>query len=256
MCIGIAQYKLDYGKSFRESDLEELQLFEELSRKAKDLMPKSLRINLWKEAVIIKGGEKPDSTRAQFAWLEEKKTGGTWPVFNVRVEGGWNNKANERDYSGPYQIFNNPYVADLLPNQRCVIPCDFFIEQNSDKKDKRKFLIQKQNQRPIHLAGVYKELCDESTGEIKSFFAILTTAHNPITFQVGHQRSPVILENSQLMQYLNPETKREDLIPMFKPIKADDLEAYEVDPVIAKVNCPLAEDDLKLREAIGEIIRV
>ena len=252
MCIGIAQYKLDYGKSFRETDLDRIQQFKDIEAAISLLKPNNLRINLWKEAVII-----PQETfkprKAQFAWIEKKKSGGTWPVFNVRVEGGWNNKENSDKYFGPYQVFSNPYVKYLIFEQKCIIPCDFFIEQPSDKKIKKKFLIEKPNQIPIHLAGVYKEMPDPENGEIKSFFTILTTAFNDIAKKVGHLRSPVIIPDVFILDYLNSNNKAE-IESYFRPLNEIQLQAYEVDPTIAKIKCPLDNNDLKLREAVGEVI--
>lgn len=253
MCIGIAQYKLDYGKSFRETDLNRIEQFKDIAESISLINPNNLRINLWKEAVIIpQQGLKPK--RAQFAWIENKKAGGTWPVFNVRVEGGWNNKENSDQYNGPYQVFSNPYVKDLIQEQRCIIPCDYFIEQPSDKSIKKKFLIEKSEQTPIHLAGIYKEMADPDTGEIKTFFTILTTAYNKITKKVGHLRSPVIIPDEFVLDYLSDKSKIE-LEAYFKPMNEITLQAYEVDSIISKIKCPLEDNDVKLRESIGELIK-
>jgi hypothetical protein len=252
MCIGIAQYKLDYGKSFRETDLARIQQFKDIEASISLLKPNNLRINLWKEAVIIPQANL-EPRLAQFAWLEPKKDGGTWPVFNVRVEGGWNNKENSENYIGPYLVFTNPYVKELIQTQRCIIPCDFFIEQTSNKKIKKKFLIEQPNQKPIHLAGVYNELTNPETGEIKTFFTILTTAQNRITKKVGHKRSPVIIKDSHIKDYLSKKTNQE-LETFFKPMNEIELQAYEVDSIISKIKCPLLDNDLKLREPISDII--
>ncbi len=252
MCIGIAQYKLDYGKSFRETDLDRIQQLKDVEAAISLLKPNNLRINLWKQAVIIPQ-ETLKPRKAQFAWVEKKKSGDTWPVFNVRVEGGWNNKENSDQYKGPYQVFSNPYVKDLIFGQKCIIPCDFFIEQPSDKKIKKKFLIEKPNQTPIQLAGVYKEMPDPKTGEIKSFFTILTTAFNGITKKVGHLRSPVIIPDECILDYLNSGNKAK-LESYFRPMNEIQLQAFEVDSMIAKIKCPLEDNDLRLRKPLSEII--
>ncbi len=253
MCIGLAQYKLDYGKSFREIDLDRLHQFQNLQAELQNHLNPSFRINLWKKALIYSlEGSDFNVRQAEFAWMSPKKSGGNWPVFNVRVEGGWNNKMNNPDYSGPYQIFSNPYVKEIIKTQRCIIPCDFFVEQAHDKKIKKKFIIKRPSENTINLAGVY-----HTTGsglEEKLHFCILTTAYTEITSKVGHQRSPVIIPDEYIMDYLDPKTKEATLEALFAPNNDIQLNAYEVGLEIAKQKSEMKDNDPELIKALGPII--
>lgn len=254
MCVNLGQLGLSYEETFRQQELEKASFHANLLRQIDELKPRNYRIGLWTEALIIPQQEPAIPRLAQFGWLAQKKKGGTWPVFNVRVEGGWQNKANDPTYDGPFHIFKNPYVRDLIMEQRCIVPCDFFVEQPEEKKDKHKFIIKRKDGQPIHLGGVYKEVVNEETGEVKTFFTLLTTAYTPITLKAGHKRSPLIIPTEHVFDYLDPANEQHHLEAFFHPHDAEGFIAYEVDPVIAKKKCPLAKDDPKLIEPVGEVM--
>ena len=250
MCVGIGQSKLKKDKE--DKPLKDLsKALDEIRSE----FPTNYKIHLFSHAGIIRQGSL-DAHPAQFAWVSEKANGGTWPVFNVRVEGGWKNKSNDPDYKGPYDVFYNPYVKDFLPKQRCIVPCDFYIEQPTDKKIRKKFLIKKQDDQALFLAGVYRTIKDEITGSEALAFCLLTTAHHPLNFKIGHHRSPVILSEEQAVVYLQNSTKGKELLPFFRPYHSNDLEAYEVGLEIAKRNDKIASNDSSLIRPLGPIIKI
>lgn len=256
MCVGFAQFYLNYKDKKKLANPFSTTPDDDLYKSIEAINPKNLRINLWNQAIIIPQEDPSYAELAQCAWVEQKKGGGTWPVFNVRVEGGWGNKSNDPEYKGPYGIFKNPYVKDLIMTQRCIIPCDFFIEQPTDKKIKKKFIIKKEDGSPIHMGGVYNQVANEDTGEVKLFFAIKTTAYSKITIKAEHHRSPIIIPDDDIFDYLNPQLTSKELEKFYSPPNSDGYIAYEVDPIIGKRNCPLEKDDTKLMEPIGEIMKV
>jgi len=250
MCVGIGQSNLRKDK--QDKPLSDLSKALETIRSK---FPVNYKIHLFSHAGIILQGTL-EVVPAQFAWMSEKTTGGTWPVFNVRVEGGWKNKSNDPNYMGPYDIFYNPYVKDFLPKQRCIIPCDFYIEQPSDKKIRKKFLVKKQSDEVLYLAGVYRSVTDELSGSKAIAFCLLTTAYHPLNFKIGHHRSPVILSEEQVGVYLENSTTGKELLPLFRPYKSYDLEAYEVGLDIAKHNDETSSNDPSLINPLGPIIKM
>lgn len=238
MCISFGQ------KDFRYNDiLKSDSKWSQLIQLAQKLNPNNYRVNMWKKGVIYTSSLSPEIRTAQFTWLEEKSNGKPWPVFNVRAEGGWNNKENDINFKGPYHIYKNPYVKDLLQYQRCIVPCDFFIEQPEDKKRKQKFLIRKQDLTPIHLGGIFKEEVDADTGECNTYFALITTPPTPATLQADHHRSPLVVDDEKVFDFLNPQLTGKELNKFFQPNHSIGYEVFEVDPEITGKKQKFADDD-------------
>ncbi len=249
MCVGIGQLELKLSKTFKGgSDLEGLK------NSIADLNPMSNRVKMWSKGIIIPQ-ENPDIAReATFAWMTKDKKGIPRPTFNTRVE-GYMNKGNDPKYMGPYGIFGNPYVEELIMNQRCIIPADFFIEQPDDKKDKRKFLIKREDGEALMLAGIYNEVVNEKTGEISTAFSIMTTAQTAITAKAHHKRSPVIIPPEYVGDFLSHDATQEHLEAFFPPPESEGMIGHEVDIVISKRDCPYEDNDPKLVEPIAHIYR-
>lgn len=106
----------------------------------------------------------------------------------------------------------------------------------------------------MYLAGLYQEIFDPDTGEVTLAFAIKTTAYSNITIQAQHHRSPVITPDAYIFQYLDPKAHAQHLTAFYPPPSAEGFQAYQVDPIIAKRNCPLPKDDPKLIAPIGDIL--
>lgn len=259
MCVGLTQYQLDVRRV--EAVLQKIEnaSFSYPTKSIHNLNPKSYHINLWKKAVIIPQQNPSSPKLATFGWMAKPAWKGArpFPCYNVRVEGGKskNNPDNLINYAGAYNIKSNYMVRHLIKDQRCIIPVDSFIEQPHSSKDKRKFIIQKEDQSAFHLAGIYNEIVNEDTGEIIDIaFTILTTPSTAITQKVEHQRSPLVLEDEHLDFYLNNNTSLDQLESLYIPPSSEGFIAYEVDPIIAKRNIPYEKDDSKLIEPIGERI--
>ena len=261
MCGHIGQLELEFDPNAIQHNMERMQRFGRIMEKVKKLSPGSYHIPLWKQAVIIPQKNPDQPLMATFAWMEQTRQSRPWPVFNVRVEGGWNNKSNDPNYHGPFAIFTNPYVRDQIMTQRCVIPVDFFLEQPDKKlypKDKRKFLIRRENKTALYLAGIYNEIIDEETGEVTYAFTIKTTARSKITEHTLHMRSPLVIPEDTIFDYLDPTATQEQLSAFYYPPASDGYIAYEVMPELAKRKLPegYSEDDARLIEPIGEILKV
>ncbi|MEO9849195.1 MAG: SOS response-associated peptidase family protein [Reichenbachiella sp.] len=253
MCGTAGQMELDFGKDVEKEGLDK---FKRSLNQLKELSPMSYRVSMDSMGVIItQSGDEPKSVRSQFAWYTEKGKGGIRPVFNVRCEGGFMNREDDPGYKGPFKVFSNPYVKDIIRAQRCLIPVNFFIEQPKDRKIKKKFLVEYENKKPFFLGGIYKEFLDESTGELKSHFAVFTTAYTAITKKAMHHRSPLIVPLDLIGTFLDQNISEDTLTQFFYPGESSGMVCYEVDVSISKKkDHPYKADDKRYIEPKGDIM--
>jgi putative SOS response-associated peptidase YedK len=246
MCIGFGQFDLNFNYVPNKSDDAVLERFYNLQTELHKNAPKNLRIKLWSNALILKQETPLKASFSKFGWIEKKPDGKTWPVFNTRVEGGWNNKSNDVNYSGNYDLYKNPYVKDHIQNHRCIVPCDYFIEQPTDKKIKKKYLLRREDKQALFLAGIHNN-------QNHNGFTLLTTVSTKIATSIAHERSPLLLDVESAFHYLNSNNSIQDLEQFYNPNNKINMIAYEIDPIIAKQNCPLANDDLRLIEPLRSL---
>jgi putative SOS response-associated peptidase YedK len=147
--------------------------------------------------------------------------------FNGRAE-GFNNKDNQRNYTGKYGIHTNPNYVDAFRNGRCLIPVTSFLEGPEDVKLSKPHKIKLNYTELFYLAGVTG--VDEKTGE--HGFSIITCWPNQIINEVvGHHRLPAILDDPDSWQaWLNPESDINDMLHLLKPVNDGDLEITPISP--------------------------
>ena len=59
-------------------------------------------------------------------------------------------------------------------------------------------------------------------------FSIITTVSNPVTRQIGHHRSPVILDRKDEAKWLNDTLPSEEVLKLLKPYNGDEFNAVAV----------------------------
>jgi putative SOS response-associated peptidase YedK len=117
------------------------------------------------------------------AWARDEKTGSN--LLNARSE----------------TAFEKPAFRDSLQKRRCLVPVDGFYEWKTDGKSKQPYLFSFANDRPFTLAGLWSTW-NGPAGVVESF-AILTTTANELLRPL-HDRMPVILEEKQYDEWLDP----------------------------------------------------
>lgn len=95
-----------------------------------------------------------------------------------------------------------PMFRESIRARRCMIPAAGFYEWDSDKN---KVTFEREDGRPLYLAGFYNEFDGQER------FVILTTAANE-TMQDVHDRMPLILEENELNDWLFDDEKAEHLL--------------------------------------------
>ena len=122
------------------------------------------------------------------------------PVVNAKVE-----TANERDL-----------FKDSWGHRRCIIPCSFYFEWEHLKNEFTgrtstgdKYSIQPRGSGITFLAGLYR--MEKSKGITYPVFTVLTRDSAPgISFI--HDRMPVILPQTLVGDWINPENKADEIV--------------------------------------------
>ncbi|MFK7059726.1 SOS response-associated peptidase [Flavobacterium oreochromis] len=100
-----------------------------------------------------------------------------------------------------------PSFRDSI-NKRCLVIANGFYEWqwlDSKGKYKNKFEIGIGNDELFAFAGIYSQWLDNTTGEIKNTYTILTTEANPLMTEIHNtkKRMPVILKREDESNWLN-----------------------------------------------------
>ena len=159
-------------------------------------------------------------------------------LFNARAEGDFN-KENDKNYNGNKGILQKPAFRKPIRSQRCLVIANSFIEGDEKEKLNKPFLIFRKDFRSFTMGGIWDEWVDKNTGEIIHSFAIITTASNSITAEVGHHRAPLIISPEDRKAWLNPDTDLNQITSLLQPFDGDDYNAF---PISAEIKNPRNKD--------------
>jgi len=158
------------------------------------------------------------------------------PPWGQKPEGDIISQANIRDDT----IAKNKYFQERLLKNRCIIIADGFYEwkkpvgyehiKRGEKLPKgvRKipYRIVLKNRQPFPLAALWCSVMIEKMALLTT--AIITTQPNTLMSKI-HDRMPVILNDADLEQWLNPDLKFLSLMQkMLVPYPEEEMEAYPV----------------------------
>ena len=175
-------------------------------------------------------------------------------VFNARAEGN-GNPENEAAYTGEAGIFKKPFFRHLK-RKRCIVPVNYFLEGPKKERLKKPYLVERQDRRPFALGGLWDEWTDQETGEIVPNFTVITTAQNELMGRIGHHRSPLIIPDDRIAEWLDPELDQKHVEAFLKPSRANGYHAYRVDPEIRRKNGKGQNNSPLLTQQVGEEISV
>jgi len=117
-------------------------------------------------------------------------------------------------------------------NQRCLIPVSWFYEWSSNTKPKQPYMIRDMNDPFLCLAGIW-DTSITAQGNSKISCAIFTTEANELIDQIGHNTSPVIIDENKYDLWLSGE--KSDAQQLLTPYPSETLEAL---PVALSINNP------------------
>lgn len=155
-------------------------------------------------------------------------------LINARAEGDFNVE-NNPDYIGEMGIIKKPAFRTVIKSRRCLIIANGYFEGPEKERLNKPFHIHKKNDEVFTFAGIWDTWVDNNTAEVVNSFSIITTVANSITQQVGHHRSPVILEKKDEKKWLDETIPIEKILDLLKPYQGDD---FKADPVSIKIKDP------------------
>jgi putative SOS response-associated peptidase YedK len=163
----------------------------------------------------------------------------TWGLVPFWVENEnnlkkiWNNTLNARGET----IFKKPAFRESAKNKRCIIYIDGFYEHHHYNKKTYPFFIQRKDNEPLALAGLWSEWKNPDHGGRMHSFSIVTTKGNTLLTKIHNNpkikepRMPLILTDDIEDLWLMPiesdsdQQKIQDIIKNHSEI---DLKAHTV----------------------------
>jgi putative SOS response-associated peptidase YedK len=140
-------------------------------------------------------------------------------------------------------LTERPLFRGLLPNSRCLIPGDGFIEWQKVGKARDPFFFGLDDGAIFAFAGLLDRWIDES-GRSHAACTIITTAPNDLVGRV-HDRMPVILPRDAEADWLDPQTKNAAaLLPLLAPYPVAPMTSWALDRAI---NSSKADDPALIR---------
>jgi putative SOS response-associated peptidase YedK len=117
----------------------------------------------------------------------------------------WNNTLNARGET----IFEKPSFRESAKNNRCIIYVNGFYEHHHFNKNTYPYFIQRKDNNPMALAGLWTEWDNPSGGKMNTF-SIVTTEGNDMLTKIHNNpklkgpRMPLILLDDLEDEWLNP----------------------------------------------------
>lgn len=146
------------------------------------------------------------------------------PLINARAE----------------SVADKPSFRDAFAGRRCVVFADGFYEWRQGG-NRQPFLVRLADAAPFAFAALWEPLAAGGEGEPRQGCALITTGANAKMAAV-HHRMPVILTPEQVGPWLDPQSARDDLEGLLKPLPDD---AVTLTPISKRVNS-VREDDAGL----------
>lgn len=116
-----------------------------------------------------------------------------------------------------------------IVEHRCIFLMAGFYEWEDTPQPKRPWFIFDQHRPVFGVAGIYRVVCDEETGEEITSTAIITQEANSLLRQVKHDRMPLILTKDDYYNWLHTDTSTtiiKDMLRSNYPAKS--MNAYPV----------------------------
>lgn len=152
-------------------------------------------------------------------WARDKKIG--FQMINARAE----------------TLTEKPTFKHPFKRQRCLVVADSFYEWKKENGNKTPMRVRLKSGKLFSFAGLWSRWTSTDGDEINSC-TIITTRPNELMENI-HDRMPVILRPEDEETWLNTSIQEPDLLHHFlEPYDADQMEVYEVSPVVnSPKNC-------------------
>jgi putative SOS response-associated peptidase YedK len=148
-------------------------------------------------------------------------------LINARAEGDLNPQ-NETNYSGEAGIVRKPAFRTAIRSQRCLVIANAFYEGPAKEKLSKPYLIRRKDEEVFSFAGIWDTWVNDQTGEVSNTFSVITTVANEATHEIGHPRSPVILNKKDEKCWLDMDLPLEKVLELLKPFPGELLKTEAV----------------------------
>ncbi|MBK0403076.1 SOS response-associated peptidase [Adhaeribacter sp. BT258] len=123
----------------------------------------------------------------------------------------------------------------LEAGQTCFMLVDSYYEwSTTSKANRHPYRILLKDNDLFGIAGLYKRIVDEQTGEETIQFTSITTEPNPMLSKI-HDRMPAILPIGHEMDWLKPQANPKDYLTMLQPLNEKLLQMYTVSNEVGKL---------------------
>lgn len=138
-------------------------------------------------------------------------------------------------------IFQTPSFRNVISSKRCLVMASGFFEPHTFNKKKYTFYVGLKNQKAFALAGIYDEWVNKNTGEIHNTCSVITMKPEGVMAKIHNKvekdgtpdpRTPIILDKENMMNWINPSLKKEEITLMFKEYPDDGLKFHTVSQFI------------------------
>jgi len=162
-----------------------------------------------------------------------------WVKDEEQLKKFWNNTLNARGET----IFEKPSFRQAAKNNRCIIYIDGFYEHHHFNKKIYPFFIQRKDENPIALAGLWSEWINPETNGRMITFSIVTTEGNSMMAKIHNNpkikgpRMPLILPDKLEDQWLNPikdDLDKQKIQELIQSYPEDELKAHTVNKLRGK----------------------
>lgn len=117
----------------------------------------------------------------------------------------WNSTLNARGET----LFEKPSFREAALHKRCIVPIDGFFEHHHFQGKTYPYFIQRKDNEPMNIAGLYSDWVDRETGEVVRTFSLVTKRGNDLLSAIHNNpklaepRMPLILTDAQTEEWLD-----------------------------------------------------
>lgn len=128
-------------------------------------------------------------------------------------------------------VARNPSFKESFQRRRCLIAADAFYEWGMPEEGPQiVWKFRASDDGYLAFAGIYQPLRSANGEGPATGCVVVTTAANGLVGRV-HDRMPAIIGRADFDAWLNPDTSREDLQKLLRPVSEAALQAEELAPV-------------------------
>ncbi|WP_339869745.1 SOS response-associated peptidase [uncultured Algoriphagus sp.] len=146
-------------------------------------------------------------------------------------------------------IFELPSFRAAILKRRCIIPVTGFYEWRHYKSKTYPYFIHPKGLGVFQLAGIWEELTDKETGEIKRTCSIITTEANLLMAQIHNtkKRMPLILDVDNAKKWIESDLKKDEIQELMNPISMDQMASHTISRLVTS-----RTEDSNVKEVTGK----